>query len=76
MLKIWALYVKGLQTYWPSNFENDSTLGDLKSGPFGPRVAGAGQQTFSWDLLLWQLVTFKSFNLQTLYLQYEKIQTF
>ena len=25
MLKIWALKVKGLQSYWPSNFENDST---------------------------------------------------
>ena len=25
MLKIWGLYVKGLQSYWPSNFENDST---------------------------------------------------
>ena len=28
---------------------------------------------FSWDLQLWQLVTFKPFNLQTLYLQYWKI---
>ena len=25
MLKIWALQIKGLQSYRPSNFENDST---------------------------------------------------
>ena len=24
MLKIWGLQVKGLPSYWPSNFENDS----------------------------------------------------
>ena len=33
MLKIWGLQVKGLQSYWPSNFENDSTPGQLKPGP-------------------------------------------
>ena len=27
--------------------------------------AGAGRQTFYWDLQLWQLVTFNSFDLQT-----------
>ena len=33
MLKIWGLYVKGLQSYQPSNFENDLTLDALESGP-------------------------------------------
>ena len=33
MLKILGLYVKGLQSYWPSNFENDLTPGVLESGP-------------------------------------------
>ena len=33
ILKIWDLWVKGLQSYWPSNFENDLTPGVLESGP-------------------------------------------
>ena len=33
LLKIWDLLVKGLQSYWLSNFENDSTQGVLKPGP-------------------------------------------
>ena len=33
MLKIWGLWVKGLQGYWPSNFENDSTPGVLEYRP-------------------------------------------
>ena len=33
MLKIWSLSVKGMQSYWTSNSENDLTLGDLESGP-------------------------------------------
>ena len=33
MLKIWGPKIKGLQSYWPSNFENDSTSGDLELGP-------------------------------------------
>ena len=33
VLKIWGLYVKGLQSYWPSNFENDSTPDQLEPGP-------------------------------------------
>ena len=33
MLKIWSLLVKGLQSYQPSNFENDSTPGVLEPGP-------------------------------------------
>ena len=73
MLKIWGLYVKGLQIYQPSNFENDSTPGNLESGLTGSSGAGAGRQTFSWDLQLWQLVTLKPFDLQTSYLQYWKI---
>ena len=32
MLKIWSLWVKGLQNYQPSNFENDSTPGQLEPG--------------------------------------------
>ena len=30
MLKIWGLYVKGLQNDLPSNFENDLTLVQLE----------------------------------------------
>ena len=30
MLKIWGLQIKGLQSFWPSNFENDSTPGVLE----------------------------------------------
>ena len=33
MLKIWGLQVKGLQSYWLSNFENDLTPDVLKYGP-------------------------------------------
>ena len=33
MLKIWGLYVKGLQSYWPPNFENDWTLSQLEPRP-------------------------------------------
>ena len=33
LLKIWGLLVKGLQSYWPSNFENVLTPGVLESGP-------------------------------------------
>ena len=73
MLKIWGLWVKGLQNYWPSNFKNESTPGHLERGPSGSSVAGAGRQTFSGDLQLWQLITMKPFNLQTLYLQNWKI---
>ena len=59
MLKILGLYVKGLQNDRPSNFENDLTPVQLESGPTGSRGAGAGRQTFSCDLQLWQLVTLK-----------------
>ena len=64
MLKIWGLKIKGLQSYWPSNFENDLTQGELKSGLIGS--SGAGGRLF-WDLQLWQLVTLKPFDLQILY---------
>ena len=47
MLKIWGLWVKGLQSCHPSNFENDSTPVRVKPGPNGSSGAGAGQQTFS-----------------------------
>ena len=30
MLKIWSLWVKELQSYQSSNFENDSTPGELE----------------------------------------------
>ena len=33
MIEIWDLWVKGLQSCWPSNFENGSTLGKLEPGP-------------------------------------------
>ena len=45
LLKIQHLQIKGLQSYWPSNFENDLTPGELESGPTG--LSGAGRQTFS-----------------------------
>ena len=73
MLKNISLSVKGLQSYQPSNFENDLTSDQLKSGPTGSNGAGAAQQTFSWDLQLWKLSTLKPFNLQTPYLQKIKI---
>ena len=73
MLKIWGLYVKGLQNDRPSNFENDLTPVQLESGPTGSRGAGAGRQTFSCDLQLWQLVTLKPFDQQTPNFQYWKI---
>ena len=52
MIKIWGLRVKGLQSYQPSNFENDLTPGVLERGPIGSSVAGAGRQTFPSDLQL------------------------
>ena len=52
---------------------DDSTLVVVDLGPTGSNGAGAGRQTFSWDLQLWQLVTLEPFKLQTLYLQYWKI---
>ena len=33
MLKIWGQKVKGLQSYWLSNFENDSTSPRIEPGP-------------------------------------------
>ena len=65
MLKILGLYVKGVQSYQPSNFENDSALPGIEPGPTGLSGAKAGRQTFSWDLQLWQLVTLQPFDLQT-----------
>ena len=47
MIKISGALVKGLQSYWASNFENDLTPGELEPGPTGSSGAGAGQQTFS-----------------------------
>ena len=70
MIKIWGLYVKGLQNDRPSNFENDLTPVQLESRPTGSRGAGAGWQTFSCDLQLWQLVTLKPFDQQTSNFQY------
>ena len=52
MIKIWGLYVKGLKSYQPLNFENDLTVGDLERRPIGSSVAGAGRQAFSPDLQL------------------------
>ena len=46
MLKIWGLKVKGLQSYQSSNFEKDSTPGELERGPNSSSGARAGQQTF------------------------------
>ena len=56
-------------SYRPSNFEKDLTLGVLEWRPGGLSGAGAGRQTFSWDLQIWKLVTLKPFNLQILFLQ-------
>ena len=52
MIEIWGLWVKGLQSCWPSNFENGSTPVQLESGPIGSTRAGAVWQTFSSDLQL------------------------
>ena len=52
MLKIWALQVKGLQSYRPSNFENDSTSPGFEPGLTGSSGAVAGWQTFFGDMQL------------------------
>ena len=46
MLKIWALQVKGLQSYRPSNFENNWSGPGIEPGPTASSGAGAGWQTF------------------------------
>ena len=46
MLKIWGMWIKGLQNDRPSNFENDLTSGDIESGPTGSSGAGTGEQLF------------------------------
>ena len=54
MLQIWGLYVKWLQSNQPSNLENDKTAPGIEPRPTGlGGPAGAGWQTFSWDLQLW-----------------------
>ena len=73
MLKIWSLYVKGLQSFQPSNFESDLTPVHLELGPTGSRVARAVWQTFSLDPQLWQVVTLRSFDLKTSNFQQLKI---
>ena len=67
MIEIWSLWVKGLQSYQLSNFENDLTPVQLKCGPSGLTRAGVGWQTFSQDLQLWKLVTLKSGNFEALW---------
>ena len=52
MLKIWGLEIKGLQSYWPSNFENDSTSPGFEPGLTGSSGAVAGWQTFFGDMQL------------------------
>ena len=47
MQKILIMLDKELQSYQPSNFENDSTPVQLELGPSGSTKAGAGWQTFS-----------------------------
>ena len=69
MLKIWGLYVKGLQSYRSTKFENGLTPDKVEPGLNVLEHALAVRQTFSWDLQLWQLVTLKPFDLQTEYLQ-------
>ena len=73
IVKILGLYVKGLQSYQPSKFVNDSSGPGIIPRPTGSSGAVAGWQTFFGDLQHWQLVTLKPFNLQTHYLQYWKI---
>ena len=53
-----------MQSYQPSNFENDLTLVQLELRLIGSTGARARRQTFSQDLQLWQLVTLKPFNLK------------
>ena len=47
MLKIWGLQVNGLQSYWPSNFQNDWTATGNRTRADWLTGAGAGRQTFS-----------------------------
>ena len=69
MLKIWGLYVKGLQSNRQWNFENDSTPGILERRLSGSSEGQGHRQTLSGELQLWQLVTLKRSNLQIPYLQ-------
>ena len=46
MLKLMDFLVKGLQSYQPSNFENDWTVSGIEPGPTGSGLAGAGWQAF------------------------------
>ena len=52
MIKILVLQGKGLQSYWPSNFENDLTLVGVEPKPTGLTKAGAKWQTFFPDFQL------------------------
>ena len=42
MKEIKSLYVKGLQSCWPLNFENNLTPGDLEPGPITLAHTSAG----------------------------------
>ena len=46
MIEIWGLQVKGLQSCWPSNFENGLTPVQLQSRPIASTRAGAVWQIF------------------------------
>ena len=46
---------------------------NLESGPTCSSGAGAGRQTFSWDLQIWKLGTLQPFNLQITSFQHWKI---
>ena len=65
--------MKGLQSYQPSNFVNDWTSPGIEPTPTACSGARAGRQTFSWDLQIWQLVTWQPFDLKTQYYLYGKI---
>ena len=47
MLKMWGLEVKGLQSYWSSNFENDLTPGVLGQKSLAESLAVKAEKSTS-----------------------------
>ena len=76
MLKIWGLYVKGLQSYCSTKFKNGLTPYKVEPRPNTLAHTSAvmvERQIIPWELKLRQLVTLRPFDLENLYYLYEEI---